>query len=61
MLDERDATRLWQRLFRRQTITTLTLAKAEELLSQMHPESPLKLRLSTELDEIRTLQRGRKP
>jgi hypothetical protein len=55
MLNERDATRLWQRLFRGQTITSSTLAEAESLVNQLNPESPLRLRFSTELEEIRTL------
>lgn len=61
MLDERDATRMWQQLFRGQQITELTLAEAESLLDKMHPESPLRLRFSIELDEIRILHRGKSP
>ena len=56
MLDERDATRMWQRLFRGQTITSQTLTEAELLISKLNPESPLRLRLSTKLEENRSLQ-----
>lgn len=56
MLSEHDATRLWQRLFRGQPITALSIQEAETVLGNMPPESPLKLRLSQELDEIRNLQ-----
>ena len=59
MLDERDATRMWHQLFRGQAITSETLTKAESLVEGLHPESPLRLRLSTELEEIRGLQEGR--
>ena len=55
MLDERDATRLWQRLFRGQTVTSQMLTEAESLLDQLRPESPLRLRYSTELEEIRSV------
>lgn len=61
MLSEFDATRLWQQLFRGQPITSLTLAEAESMLNQLPPESPLRLRLSTELEEIRRLQAGQQP
>ncbi len=55
MLDERDATRMWQRLFRGQGITSQTLAEAESVVNEMPQESPLRLRYSRELQEIRTL------
>jgi len=57
MLDERDATRLWQQLFRGQTITSQTLVEAESVVNELSPESPLRLRLSTELEEIRELHK----
>ena len=55
MLSEYDASRLWQQLFRGQTITSLTLEEAESVVNDLHPESPLRLRLSRELEEIRSL------
>jgi len=61
MLDERDATRKWQQLFRGQTITTETLVEAESLVNELHPESPLRLRFSTELADIRRLHEGKQP
>lgn len=59
MLTERDATRLWQRLFRGQPITALTYTEAESVIDGLPSESPLRLRLSTELDEIRRVQAAR--
>lgn len=61
MLDEPDARRLWQQLFRGQVITSLTLSEAEQLLEDMPPESPLRLRYATELDEIRRLHQETLP
>jgi len=60
MLTERDATRLWQRLFRGQEITSLTLTEAESVIDDIHPESPLRIRLFRELEEIRTLHAAKK-
>ncbi|MEQ8667687.1 MAG: hypothetical protein RIC12_00855 [Pirellulales bacterium] len=55
MLKESDANRLWQQLFHGQTVTSQTIAEADALVEDMHPESPLRLRLSAELEEIRDL------
>lgn len=55
MLSERDVTRMWQQLFRGQTVTSQILTKAESLLSELKLESPLRLRLSMELAELRSL------
>ena len=60
MLDESDATRLWQQRFHDQPVTSHTLAKAESLVGEMHAESPLRLRLSVELEEIRSLHQAQR-
>jgi hypothetical protein len=62
MLAERDATRLWQQLFHGQCVTPQLLNEADSLINQLKPESPLRLRYMTELDEIRKLhmKTGRK-
>jgi hypothetical protein len=54
-LNERDATTQWRKLFDGQKITGAALTKAEALLDSMNPESPLRMRLATELQEIRQL------
>ena len=59
MLSEFDATRMWQQLFRGQAITALTISEAESLLNRLHSESPLRLRLSNELEEIRAIHQGK--
>jgi hypothetical protein len=60
MLSEFDATRMWQQLFRGQAITSLTLSEAKSLLSRLPSESPLRLRLSKELDEIRAMHQAKR-
>jgi hypothetical protein len=46
---------LWRKLFRGQKVSSLTLEKANALLDVLNPESPLRLRLTAELDELRKL------
>jgi len=45
----------WQNLFNGESITKETLARAEELVEELRPESPLRFRLTAELDEIRAM------
>jgi hypothetical protein len=54
-LNERDVTTQWRRLFDGQSITDASLDKAEKLLDSMNPESPLRMRLAAELEEMRQL------
>lgn len=58
MLNEGNVTMLWQNLFRGKEITADTIKKAAKLLEELRPESPLRFRLETELEEIRTMQPG---
>jgi hypothetical protein len=55
-LNERDVTTLRQKLFDGQKITRASLAKAEVLVDRLNPESPLRMRLATELKEILQLR-----
>jgi hypothetical protein len=55
MLSERDVTTLWRALFKDQEITAATLSKAKALLNKLRPESPLRLRLGAELEEMRAM------
>ena len=59
MLNESDITMMWRKLFHGREITGETLAQAEALLDGLSPESPLRLRLTTELKEIRTFRQQR--
>ncbi len=61
MLDEYAATRLWQQLFRGETVTAQTLAEAELLVEELPAESPLRLRFATEINELRNMNLSPRP
>ena len=52
MLTEQEVSRSWARLFKGE-ISGEDIAKGEALLDELRPESPLRHRLSNELDELR--------
>lgn len=56
MLTEAEVQRSFRNLFKTKDVSSDTFDKAEALLDELRPESPLRHRLSTELDEIRKLQ-----
>jgi hypothetical protein len=53
LLTEHQIARSWQKLFAKHELTEETVAKAEALLEGLRPESPLRHRLSSELEELR--------
>jgi hypothetical protein len=54
LLSEQEISRTWRTLFRGGTgCTDEALVKAEQLLEELRPESPLRHRLGCELDELR--------
>jgi hypothetical protein len=54
LLTEQEISRAWRSLFRSGVrCTDEALGKAEQLLEELRPESPLRHRLGTELDELR--------
>ena len=55
LLTEAEVQRSFQKLFTGGGITNDIIEKAEALLDELRPESPLRHRLSTELDELRQL------
>jgi hypothetical protein len=56
LLTEAEVQRSFRKLFGTGAeITPESLDRGEELLDQLRPESPLRHRLSTELDELRRL------
>jgi hypothetical protein len=59
VVSEHDVSAMWRELFRSASVTSETLGKAEALLEELKPESPLRHRLAAELDEICDLQRSR--
>jgi hypothetical protein len=55
VLTEQEVARSWRRLFKDRDISTESVDKAEALLEELRPESPLRHRLGSELEEIRRL------
>jgi hypothetical protein len=56
LLTEAEVQRSFRNLFRPgQKITATAFEKAEALLDELHPESPLRYRLQQEIDELREL------
>ena len=53
MLTEQEISRTWRSLFRTAGCTDEMIEKAEQLLDELRPESPLRHRLGAELDELR--------
>jgi len=53
LLTENQINQSWRRLFRGGELSDQTLQKAEALLEELRPESPLRHRLQAELDELR--------
>ena len=54
VLTEQEVSRSWARLFKGEK-SSETFAKAEALLDELRPESPLRHRLGIELEELREL------
>lgn len=55
MLTEATVEKSFRNLFATQVRDEATFEKAEELLEELRPESPLRHRLSQELDELRDM------
>ena len=53
MLTEKEVSRSWSRMFTGSEIEMATFDRAEQLLDELRPESPLLHRLTTELEELR--------
>ncbi len=56
MLTENEITRSWRKLFTSDECGDEVFVEAEDLLDELRPESPLRHRLSLELNELRTLK-----
>jgi hypothetical protein len=55
LLTEKEVSKSWRELFRGSEISDDTLSKAEVLLEELRPESPLRHRLGAELEELRRI------
>lgn len=59
MLTESEVSRSWSRMFAAGEIELATFDRAEQLLDELRPESPLRHRLMMELEELRTRHTSR--
>lgn len=55
VLTEQQIQQSFRKLFQGGEVTSETVDKAEELIDQLRLESPLRHRLSTELEEVRNM------
>ena len=56
MLTEQEISRSWRKLFSAKQLDDDIFDKAEALLDELRPESPLRHRLGWELEELRKLK-----
>lgn len=55
MLTEQEVSRSWSQVLKGTKIESAAFERAEELLEELRPESPLRHRLTQELEELRNL------
>ena len=56
MLTEQEVARSWSQVFKGSKFESDAFDRAEQLLDELRPESPLRHRLMLELDELRKIQ-----
>jgi hypothetical protein len=59
LLTEQEVARRWSQVFKSTQIESDAFERAEQLLEELRPESPLRLRLTRELEELRKIHVGR--
>jgi hypothetical protein len=59
LLTEQEVARSWNLVFKNSEIEPSAFDQAEQLLEELRPESPLRLRLTRELEELRSMQTSR--
>ena len=59
MLTEQEVARSWSQIFKKDKIELASFDRAEQLLDELRPESPLRHRLTTELEELRSIHSRR--
>jgi hypothetical protein len=59
LLTEQEVSKSWRQLFTRTELNEETFAKAEALIEELRPESPLRHRLGTELRDLRKMRLAR--
>jgi hypothetical protein len=55
LLTEQEVARSWSQIFKKDSIELASFDRAEQLLDELRPESPLRHRLTTELEELRNI------
>ena len=55
MLTEQEVARTWSQVFKTGKIESASFDRAEQLLDELRPESPLRHRLTLELEELRNI------
>lgn len=61
VLTEQEVSRSWRKLFTKVDVTADTFLKAEALIDELRGESPLRHRLTSELEELRQLHKVGEP
>jgi hypothetical protein len=61
LLTEQEVSRSWRKLFTKTDVTADTFIKAEALIDELRGESPLRHRLTSELEELRQLHKVDQP
>jgi hypothetical protein len=59
LLTEQEVARSWSLILKGSKFEPTTFDRAEQLLEELRPESPLRLRLTRELEELRKIHSGR--
>jgi hypothetical protein len=59
LLSEQEVTRSWSVVFKGAQFEADSFDRAEQLLEELRPESPLRLRLTQELEELRKIHISR--
>lgn len=59
MLTEQEVSRSWRQIFKSDKIEAASFERAEQLLDELRAESPLRHRLTMELEELRNIHSRR--
>jgi hypothetical protein len=59
LLTEQEVARSWSQIFKKDKFGLASFDRAEQLLEELRPESPLRHRLTMELEELRTIHARR--
>jgi hypothetical protein len=59
LLTEHEVARSWSLIFKNNELDLADFDRAEQMLEELRPESPLRLRLTVELEELRNIHADR--